>query len=96
MPQPHFQHSTPPLWSLSSLVTMNFWIDKCVNIWVLILVTLAAFAVGGLLMYWLRRFCSHAPPPQAPAPPLVATAQGNLQVIGSPPLSNEEDDPPNL
>ena len=50
MPQPYFQHSTPPLWSLSSLVTMNFWIDNCVNIWVLISATLAAFAVGGLLM----------------------------------------------
>ena len=60
------------------------------NIWVLISVTFAAFAMGGLLMYWVRRFCSHAPPP------LVAAAQVNLQVIGSPPLSNEEDDPPNL
>ena len=56
----------------------------------LISVTFAAFAMGGLLMYWVRRFCSHAPPP------LVAAAQVNLQVIGSPPLSNVEDDPPNL
>ena len=59
MPQPHFQHSTPPYRSLSSPVTMNFWIDDCVNIWVLISATFVAFAVGGLLILSINFCFSH-------------------------------------
>ena len=49
------------------------------------------------LMYWLRRFCPHTPLQSPEAPPVANAAQENLQVIGPPsPLSDEEDDPPNL
>ena len=52
-------------------------------------------------MYWLRRFCPHTPLQSPEAPPVAnaaaTAAQENLQVIGPPsPLSDEEDDPPNL
>ena len=50
-------------------------------------------------MYWLRRFCPHTPLQSPGAPPvaIAAAAQENLQVIRPPsPLSDEEDDPPNL